>query len=139
MAGESISVYNTTVNAVTSGASIADTVFSAAPANAVVGDHVLCDVVFSGTFASAPVAGQVLSLYRRDMNIVGTTDAPTPSSSNRNTYVGAFLLSTDATQAVNLSGVPLAPDCEFYIENESGQTLNAAWTLDVKPFGFGIA
>ena len=139
MAGESIVVYGITVNAVTSGASVINTAFSVAPTSSVVGSHVLADAVLSGTFAVAPVASQSVHLYRRDMNIKGVSAAPAPLASNKNIYVGSFILSTDVTQTINLPAIPLSPDCEFYIENDSGQTLNAGWTLDIKPFGYGIA
>lgn len=139
MAGESIFIYGTTVNVVTSGASLTSTSFSGAPASAVTGSHVLGDVVFEGTFAVAPDAEKVLYLYRRDLNIKGTTDSQIPSSSNKNTYIGTINLANTTTQACQISAIPLSPDCEFYIENASGQTLNAGWTLDVKPFGYGIA
>jgi len=139
MAGESIIIYSTTVNVVTSGASVTDTNFSATPASSVVSNFPLADAVLSGTFAVAPASDNVVHLYRRDMNIKSTNDAPVPSASNKNIYVGSFKLSTDTTQTINLPAIPLSADCEFYIENGSGQTLNSTWTLDIKPFGFGVA
>jgi len=150
MSGEHIARELSVINATTSGASLADTVFStvadvnqgyvALTEGLAAGDsHTLADLVFKGTFAAAPVSGQSINVYRRDMNINVTDDAPAPSAAYTNIFIASIILSTDITQTLSHPAVPISKDCTFYIENDSGQTLNSGWLLTVIPKGFGVA
>lgn len=138
MSGESIPVFGDTVAMVISGASLADTVFSSAVTAPYADVHGMADIVFEGVFAVAPAAGKSLHLYRRDLDIKGTSDNPLPDASYKEQYIGSIPLDLVTNQAIQLSGVRLSNNCEIYIENDSGQTLNGGWTLDIKPFGWGI-
>ena len=89
--------------------------------------------------ASIAAASTNLYLYRRDLNIDGTNDAPIPGVSNKFRYVGLFQASAattvSTTQYLEAKDVSLgAPgDCEFYIENGLGVNVPAGWTLKVTP------
>ena len=150
MSEESIIKEAGTVAATVTGTALADTVYSttsdvtagyvatAAPFLLASGSwHDLADAVIDVTFASAPAANKFIYLYRRDMNIKGANDAPIPSASNRNILLGAFELSTDVSQTINLQGIDLSRDCTFFISNAAGVTLNS-WGLDIIPHGYSI-
>jgi hypothetical protein len=78
-------------------------------------------------------------LYRRDLNIDGTSDETVPAASNRQKYAGAFMVQAATTASTThycqLTDVPLpgAGDCEFYIENNLGANIVAGWTLKITP------
>ena len=141
MSGESIPVYGVTVNAINNGAARLNTEVSvlADVANVYNGAHDICDLVFEGTFAVAPVASQSLHVYMRQINIKGASDNPIPDANYKHTYIATIPLAMQTTNSIAVAKVPIFPGCELYVENDSGQTLNVGWTLDIKPFGYGVA
>lgn len=151
MAGTSITEEAGSVTLTSSGGAVVNTAFSdaadvaaayvatAAPFSLPAGKyHTLCDIVFTGTFASAPAANKVLYLYRRDKNISGASHAAIPTANNRNITLPPIPLGVGTTQYVKLPAVPLSKDCEFYIENGSGVTLNSGWTLTATAIGYNV-
>ncbi len=99
-----------------------------------------CDVVLMiAPTASIASTSTAIGLYRRDLNIDGTSDEPVPATSNKQKFMGAFQASASTTasttQYLQLTDVPLpgAGDCEFYIGNDLGVNIPAGWTLKVKP------
>jgi len=106
------------------------------------------DVVltFSGT-NSVSSASNYVNLYRRDMNIDGTADAPVPNTLYNSsvpsyypgTFVGAFQVPafTSATSfaavSVPLIDIPITAQCEFHIENKLNVPIGANWVLKVTP------
>ena len=99
-----------------------------------------CDVTLTvSPTASIASTSTNIYLYRRDMNVDGTTDEPIPGVSNKQHFMGAFQLSAattvSTTQTVQLTDVPLpgAGDCEFYIENGLGVNIPIGWVLKVTP------
>lgn len=105
-------------------------------------DWPLADVVlsFSGT-NSVSSASNFIVLYRRDLNVNGTPDAPLPQTTTP-AYsmlpVGQFvspLYTASFSDAHHLVAVdvPLSKECEFYIENKLNIPLGAGWTLKVTP------
>ena len=88
-----------------------------------------------------------IALYRRDINFdssagdEGILDTST-AVFYKAKYMGAFIAShksvttasnTPYSQYAQLTDIPLARECEFYIENTSNATINAGWTLKVIP------
>jgi len=105
-------------------------------------DWPLADVTltFSGT-NSVSSASNFIVLYRRDINVNGTADAPVPSTAApaySHAPVGQFLCplyTASFSDAVNLQcvDVPISKECEFYVENRLNIPLGAGWTLKVVP------
>jgi len=102
----------------------------------------LCNLILTVVgFATAPVAGESIDVYRRDMNIVSTSDEPVPDANYKQHYVGSFFpdLITGA-QYLQLTGIPLPPTaCQFVIHNNTSYSLSANWDLDVQPYTFAPA
>lgn len=99
-----------------------------------------CDVVLTiAPTASIASTSVNLYLYRRDINVDGTADEPTPATSNKQKFVGAFQASATTTASVTnvlqITDVPLpgAGDCEFYVENSLGVNVPVGWTLKITP------
>ena len=75
-----------------SGASAASTVMVAAGtlATSMHSNYSAVDLVMTGTMAASMAsASNYFSVYARHLNIDGTSDAPTPGSSFKGSYVGA--------------------------------------------------
>jgi hypothetical protein len=93
--------------------------------------------VFKGQFATVTsIENKTIALYARPLDIDSTNDAPAPTATYTQRYIGAFVLqasatSTDQYLALIAYDVPAAAD--YYILNNSGQTLSAGWTLKVTP------
>jgi len=133
-------VYASQVTLEDSGASAASDVFLAADDTTLASgnhsDFPLADFVLHADFGGTPTNGAV-RLYRRDLNIDGTADAPVPSATYSNTYMGTFTIPASTTAFYSMTEVPLTKDCQFYIENATGQNLSAGWDLKVTPKTYG--
>ena len=99
-----------------------------------------CDVALTiAPTASIALASTNVYLYRRDLNVDGTTDEPVPGVSNKQHFVGTFqfsaatTVSTTQTQQVTDVPLPGAGDCEFYLENAMGVNIPIGWVLKVTP------
>ena len=134
----------TDVSHVTNGASIATANFSTTIDNALTTTNMamypLANVVLGFTPSSNTIAAAsaFITLHRRNINISGTNDETAPSSSNRPHYAGTFIVPASAastgTTFVQCEDVMLpGGECEFYLENNTNLTINAGWTLTVKP------
>lgn len=102
------------------------------------GDFVLKTVGFSGGLSTTNTA--YIGLYARDINAIdSSTDVVTPSSSSRNRFVGSFMLGQAGSSTTNyfsVTDVPLGgfnSEQEYYLENQSGVSLNSGWSLRVVP------
>ena len=85
-----------------------------------------------------------IALYRRDINFDGSSgdeailDTVT-TLFYKAKYMGAFqavhknATSNSHSQYAQLTDIPLARECEFYIENTSNASIAAGWTLKVIP------
>lgn len=89
--------------------------------------------------ASINSTSQNLHLYRRDINIDGTSDETVPGSSNKQHHVATMQVPAGTaaswTHFINVDNVPLpaAADCEFYLESALGVNITAGWSLKVTP------
>lgn len=132
--------YGATVNHIIGLASLTSTSFSVAAdidnAFPNTDGHPWCDLVVTLTKGAAGTAGLGIRIYRRDLNIVSTSDAPEPDANFRWKDVG-FLMTDSSTAEqfleLNEVRVPTGHACEFYIENLTGQTLTDI-DLDIKPY-----
>lgn len=103
-------------------------------------DYPAADAVLYASFStSVSSASNYVQLYRRELNIDSTNDAPQPQSAApaySNTYVGAFIIPPfTATSAgyFAMPDVPLAEQCEFYIENKTNATIISGYTVKLRP------
>jgi hypothetical protein len=125
-----------------SGASAASNAF--VPANddtlesGVHSNYPLADFVLKADFAAAVAAGGVVRLFRQDLNIDSTNDAPAPSASCEHLFVGSFVIpsGTSATGYYPLTDVPLAKDQQFSVQNKTSQSMSAGWDLKATPKTF---
>jgi hypothetical protein len=101
-------------------------------------DYPYADFVLYAAFGSAVGAGKCVYLYRQDLNIVSTNDAPDVSANYEQVLVGIFPIPTGATTAAYYpcNNVPLSKECKFWIKNGTGQTLSAGWALYCTPKTF---
>ena len=105
-------------------------------------DAVYASMVGAFTFGTAPTSYSVINLYARLMDIDGTNDQDTPTATYTHTYLGSFPVRNSAsTQYVSIEiGLPNTKTSqvyEFYIENKTGQTISAGWTMKVTPKALG--
>lgn len=142
MSGEMIVVLGTQKTLEASGAQIAaNAVAQADDANygIVVDGASYPDAEFSLTcsFASAPTSNATVSLYAAPQDIDGTLDADAPENTRPVAFIGTFgVKAGTAAQTIPLSGV-VARDLPalafYYLHNNTSVTMNAGWSLKVKP------
>lgn len=137
----------TQVTHVSSGASVAagamslSTDISGTVSSTQTASFPMADVVLTGTFgASVSSASNFVVLYRRDLNIDGTADAPIPGTAApaySSRAIGHFSIppfTASSGGSFIAAEVPISHgDQEFYIENKTNATLNAGWTVKVLP------
>lgn len=139
MSDEVIWTYASQVTLEDSGASGASDVFVAADdadlASANHSNYPLADFVLKCSFGGDPGADKTVNLYRRDLNIDSTNDAAAPGTAYKHLFVGSFVLISGISTLTYypLIDVPLSKDCEFYIENKSGQNIILGWDLKATP------
>lgn len=139
MADEVVWTYASQVTLEASGASCASDAYVAAnDADLTSANHTnfpLADFVLQCDFGAAVGAGTYVNLYRRELNINGTSDAPAPSASHPHIFVGAFQITSGQSASANYPcvGVPITADCEFFIENKTAQSIQAGWVLKATP------
>lgn len=142
MAGETKRIYGTTKTLESTGASVASAAMSAAASSTLLtadtADYPHAVFTLTATFGAAPAAMLPVDVYARPLDIDGTTDAPVPTTSYKHRYVGTFLLANSTQQTVEFIGYNLPRNCEFYLHNQSGQTMNP-WALKATPFTYGPA
>ena len=105
-------------------------------------DSPACVMQLTCQWSVVPTDGSVINIYARKMNIDGTNDSPIPSAANLDQYIGSFVAdgavgtATDAYLVTNWLTLPnhyTSQVYEFYIENQTGQTISADWDLDITP------
>lgn len=92
------------------------------------------------------VANKRVALYARVMNVDGTSDPVAPSVNRKAQPLGAFLVyaASTATNYLFDSGTVRLPNAggdqqyEFYLENQTGQTISSGWALKVTPVTQGV-
>ena len=148
-AGSAIEVFDTTTDVSNTSAAVNATTYS------VVGDitaftnsdeAALFSAILECKFTTTqPADDDTITLYARPINILTTNDAPVPSAEYRHTYIGDFPID-DATAADTLMYLPLAglkfpnvkanTEFEFYIYNNTDQTITSGWKLHITPMGY---
>lgn len=124
--------------------SIADNAFSAPDTSTWTNDDDAPFAVFvlECQWGTQPTDGSVINIYGRKLNVQSTSDSPVPDAANLDQYVGSFTV--DGTVAINtaaflvtnwlvLPNHATSQQYDFYLENQSGQTISANWNLWITP------
>lgn len=122
-----------------SSSAVATTAFSVAAdvnqwANSL--DALYASIVLSCTFSVAPTEGATIDLLARLIDVVGTGDMQVPASTWPKEYMGTFLLAPNTSIQyipieIALPNVKTAQIYEFYVRNNSTQSLPAGWDLQI--------
>ena len=90
------------------------------------------------------IAGLTVGLYARLLNVVTTSDTGVPSADNQRHLLGVFQVPAEnasdpyyMTTRAPLPNYKTSSEYEFYIQNNTGQTISAGWILYVTPITIG--
>lgn len=91
---------------------------------------------------TAPDANSGVNLYCRPLNIEGTNDQEVPDANFTHTYLGRFPVNDVLTPQyitidVSLPNNYTSQEFEFYIQNNTGQTILAGWDFYITPKTYG--
>ena len=98
------------------------------------------------TTATSGDAGSTIDLFAAPLNIgsAGTVDSEVPDANFGHIYLGSFPHNNPSTSAqtatfgkVGLPNVVTSQQYNFYIQNNTGQTISAGWELTVTPVTYG--
>lgn len=139
MANETKIYKGTTKALETSGASLANNAITAIVAaydRAVDGlGYPDADIILVATFAVAPVANSTLDLYAAEQDVKTTVDEQVPTTAYKPRYITSFPVNAVITAQPLKRSVRNMPEKALYSlhNNATGQTVSAAWTLDITP------
>lgn len=144
MTNEAVWKYASPVTLVNCGASTASAAFGQAVDSGIgsaqslaypYADFTLVTIGFSAALGT----GKYISLYARPLNMAnsGSLDVSTPQANYKSKFIGAFTLTDSLASSGTfdwpLQDVALGEDQDFFIENQSGVTLNQGWQLFARP------
>ncbi len=147
MSNETIWKQSTSALAISSTATLASNGFNGSAevtslSSAQTGKYPYADAILSCSFStSVSSASNVLVLYRRDLNIEGTGDAPQPQSAAP-AYsaiqvgiqnVPPFTAASTAILMFADVPLPAQSDCEFYMENKTNASIVAGFSVKIYP------
>lgn len=142
---DSIDKYGTPDTLGTSSAAVADGAFSiAADLSTWVNDDDVreASAQLQPNFSVAPDANSQINLFGRMLDISSTNDMDVPDANFQHIYLGSFPLN-DVTSAqyipidISLPNWETSQNWEFYLENESGQSMPAGWDFIISPKTIG--
>lgn len=97
-------------------------------------------------WATLPTDNSVINIHARKLNIQSTNDDPVPATTNTWMWIGSFTvdgavaINTDTyltTERIKLPNHKTSQEYDFYLENQSGQTISANWDMWVTPVSEG--
>lgn len=93
-------------------------------------------------WASAPAVNSVVNLYAQLIDSVSTSDGEVPDANHRHVYIGTFPTNDVTTPQfitidVALPNYKTSSEYQFYIENQTGQTIQSGWDIHVTPKTIG--
>jgi hypothetical protein len=140
MANEAVPVYGTTVIVSTAASTLVAAAMDSESKSALTQSYRLADLTLSVTFSVAPTVLGSIDIYRRDLNVDGSSDTPVPTATYTQKYVGSFNVeSSTSIQYLSRESVPVSGDCELYLQNNTDQTMSLGWELKAKPWTWGPA
>ncbi len=82
------------------------------------------------------IENKAIVLLARDLDIDSTNDQSAPTATFNHRFIGSFIIA-DGTSATNqyfkLTTQDVPKLAQYYLLNQSGQTISAGWTLKVTP------
>lgn len=96
-------------------------------------------------FTTAPTANRAIHLFARLLNVNSTNDEPQPDASYFKHYLGIFkvdAVGSSTTQYLvsgdfKLPNKVTSQEYEFYLFNDTDQSMNASWVLKITPKTIG--
>ena len=140
MANELKYTYASQVTLEASGASAASSAMVAADDSGLTSanhsNYPLADFALKCDFGAAVDPNKAVYLYRQDLDIDATNDAPAPAANTyEQTLVGIFVIPSgqSASAYYPCTNVPLTQNCQFSVKNGTNQSMSAGWTLKCTP------
>lgn len=84
-----------------------------------------------------------VNMYFRALNVEGTNDDSVPEAEYRHNWIAFFPILNGITSLqrstlrVNLPNFETSSEWEIYIENQTGQQIDAGWTVFITPITIG--
>lgn len=105
-------------------------------------DAVIASIILESTISVTPTANSKVRLFARLMAFEGTNDQGIPEADFPHVHLGDFPIMTQTgiqrtAIEIGLPNVEASQVYEFYIQNNSGQTMSAGWTLFITPKSIG--
>jgi hypothetical protein len=106
-------------------------------------DAIYASAVLKCAAGTAFTAGDSIALYARLMNVETTNDEPQPDTNFSKHFLGVFIVdAVTATSYYAISDILLpitkaSQEYEFYIRNDTAQTISANWQLWITPYTHG--
>lgn len=91
---------------------------------------------------TAPDVNSSVNLYARLLNVQSTNDQDVPDANFGHTYLGSFPVNDVLTNQyisieISLPNTKSSQEYEFYIENNTGETIQNTWDLWITPKAIG--
>ena len=109
-------------------------------------DAPMASVVLEFATSTTGTAGTTIDLYIQQLDLISTNDAEAPDITNFLTgYAGSFMHNNPSTAVqyaqlmVSLPNNKTSSVFNFYIVNNTGQTIADTWDLTVTPVSYGPA
>lgn len=105
-----------------------------------------CAFVLKAQWATiTSVANRLVNIYARPINIQGTNDPVAPGTNRFSNCIGSFIVYAASTgtdyffesSRCLLPNMKSGQEYEFYIENQTAQTISANWALWIMPLTSG--
>ena len=107
-------------------------------------DAPMASVVLEFATSTTGTAGTTIDLYMQQLDLISTNDAEAPDVTNfLHTYVGSFYHNNPSTAVQYAQVFILLPNNKtsakynFYIVNNTGQTIADTWDLTITPISHG--
>jgi len=99
-------------------------------------------VTINVNYSVAPDANSSIALFLRPLNIQSTNDQVIPDVNFQHSFVGSFPVNDVTTSqytsiVISLPNTLTSQNYEFYIQNNTGQSIPAGWDIFVTPKTIG--
>ncbi len=100
-------------------------------------------IILELTMNVAAADNSGVNLYFRALNVEGTNDDSVPEAEYQHTFIGFFPVLNGitslqrSTKRIALPNFETSSEWEVYIENKTGQQIDAGWTVFVTPITIG--
>lgn len=106
-------------------------------------DALTVDIVLEANFSVAPDANSSVALFAQVLNVVSTNDPLIPTANYQDVFLTSFPVK-DVTgnrfsnpKTISLPRLQSSQIVDYFIQNNTGQTISAGWDLHVTPNAIG--